>query len=371
MGKKGKTEKDIARETRINEIIKKTFSETELAALEHKMNLLLSNRDIRALRFACYKEVQKKIVQRMQQRRERTIKALREAVDIRPGVPLSDADKEKIEKIIRDNIDLSQDDAERAAKEYIINAFSPTENALKNAFNSVTDVMLEKEITAFSRELDDKKILSKSGWCKFANAINYTGSETLDAIADALGMSKEEKAVLHSKNIPEYFKMNADVSSQTEKYIKRFIPEKITYTKINDFCEECGLSIDALKKFNLSILKRNKNDTSDEVKFFVLLKLIAAFRLEKNEAKSYLKKADRSFIMSMDLAFLTAITTGYRIKPKKPEYVALITHHLSRDIEYSTYYTDCPRFASPYRFTYLDEYALDAGLFDTPSESRS
>ncbi len=348
----------------LKDLILKTFTQEELLLLEKKMNDLLDDEEIKKLRLACSEEVKSKIIKyRMEPRLNTIYEELQEKFS--SG---SKPTKEELITFFKDKLNLSYDDAKQIAKEYMYNLVSLTPNAFRNACKSIEETLLKKEITAFSKELSEKKLLNESGWCKFINAVNCTTDKTINSIADNLGLNKEEKEALLKKNIPDYFIVNDAVSNETDERMKLLTSDLITLEDKKHFCSKFGISSDTMKKFNISMFKKVKPTPSIKVKYYELFKLIVLWGMEEVEATEFLEKAERNFVMTLDLAFLTAITVGYKIKPKDPVYVALVTYFLSGQVGMKKYYTECPKFTSPYQFKYVKEAAYGEGLIRSPHQ---
>lgn len=349
---------------KLKDLISKTFTKEELCFLEKKMNDLLDDEEIKKLRSACSEEVKNKIIKyRMEPRLNTIYEELQEKFS--SG---SKPAKEDLITFFKDKLNLSYDDAKQIAKEYMYNLVSQTPNAFRNACKSIEGTLLKKEITAFSKELSEKKLLTESGWCKFIHAVNCTTDNTINSIADNLGLNKEEKEELLKKNIPDYFIVNDAVSNETDERMKLLTSDLVTLEDKKCFCSKFGISPDTIKKFNVSLFKKVNPTPSNKVKYYELFKLIVLFGMEEAEATKFLEKAERTFVMTLDLAFLTAITKGYEIKPKEPVYVALITYFLSGQVDMKKYYTDCPKFTSPYQFKYIKEAACEEGLIQSPHQ---
>ncbi|MBR6619564.1 MAG: hypothetical protein IKK85_04415 [Clostridia bacterium] len=380
-----KEEKEIIKEAEnyaVRNLVLKTFSKEELRELEHEINKLLADEKIQRLRFACYNVVKRKIEERMYFHLAETEEKIQQV--FKSTAPGDKTVKDKIAVILENDLGLAKREAkasaktrfgsinqgsaeaERLSREYLINLYSSTKNAEQNANQSLGDVLLQKEFVKFQKELADEKILPSTGWWKFANAVACTLDETVELIAQHLGSTKEEKTALAEemlgKNISEYFMVNRAISDEVNTRITPLAPDTKDRGIIEEFTEGIDISKDTLKKFNLDLFGERKNPTPEiKVRFYELLKLIALFGMEEKEAREFLAKVNRDFVMTMDLAFLTAITKGYEFVPKEPLYVALITHYLSG---YTGKRTDCPRFANPYSFKYIDNVSYETGLID-------
>ncbi len=366
-----------------------TFTEGQLTELEGTMNKHLSDPQKREVRLKCYNYVVEKLKLRVEDRVEKAAEELEKSID-------SENPREKMIEIFRskEHLNLNKDDATsladnltdreatQTAKEFLFNTVAPTENAAKNACECLKETLMEKEILAFQKELCEGGITDtgeeisfvKSAWWKFANGANYTKNETVEYIADKLGLDKEQKAELLSYNIPENFTPGKAVCDAVAELIGRVNPPITTPDKFRGFCESVDISYDTFQKFNLTTSgkARTSSTATQKIKQYQLFKMIVAFRMGESEAQEFLKKAERSFTMISDLAFLTAITTGYEILEKKhsewrkeggslpcyksydarhPFYVALIMEYLSPRIR-PTY----RKFKNPYNFKYIKEY---------------
>jgi len=376
-----KEEKKIIKEAEnyaVRNLVLKTFSKEELRELEHKMNTLLA--DNKELRFACFNIVKEKIEERMYSRLAETEEKIQQV--LKNSAPGDKTVKNKIAAILENDLELAKKDAKTGAKtrldsdnqhsaeaekisrEYLLNLYSSTKNAQQNSQKMLGDVLLQKELVKLQKELADKKILSSTGWWKFSNAVVCTLDETVELIAQHLGSTEEEKTALTQemlcKNISEYFEVNQAISDEVNTRIKPLAPDTNDRGIIEEFTEGIDISKDTLKKFNLDLFGKREISTKEiRVRFYELLKMIALFGMEEKEAREFLAKVNRDFVMTMDLAFLTAITTGYEFVPKDPLYVALITHHLSG---FTGKRTDCPRFVNPYSFKYIDNASYETGL---------
>ncbi len=368
----------------VRDLVIKTFSKEELRVLEHDMNKFLADEKIKKMRFACFNVVKREIEEKMYLRLAEIEKKIQQV--LKNTSPGDKTVKDKIALIMENDLGLAKRDAKASAKirfdseskvsaeadrlsrEYLLNLYSSTKNAEQNAKKTLEHILLQKELVKFQKELADERILSSTGWWKFVNAVACTLDETVELIAQHLASTEEKKLALteemKNKNISEYFKINQAISDEVNTRIKLLAPNTNDRGIIEDFAEEIDISKDTLKKFNLDLFGKRKNPTPEiRVRFYELLKLTALFGLEEKEAREFLAKVNRDFVMTMDLAFLTAITTGYEFVPKEPLYIALIIHHLSG---YTEKRTDCPRFANPYSFKYIDRASYETDLVNSP-----
>lgn len=367
----------------------------QLIDLEETMNNYLSDETKAKARLKCYNYVVEKLEPRIEVRLEKSAGELRKAID-------SENPREKMTEILRSedflNLNkknatalakkLTEREATQTAKEFLFNSVAPTENAAKNACEGLKETLMNKEILAFQKELlsgrksetGKAKSFVPSAWWNFVNGANYTTDETIEYIADKLGLDKEQKAELLSFNIPESFTPDKAVCDAVAELIGRVNPPITTPDGFLSFCERVDISYDTFRKFNLTTSgkARTSSTATKKIKQYQLFKMVVAFRMGESEAQEFLKKAERSFTMISDLAFLTAITTGYEIIEKKqsewrknggslpsyksydaghPFYVALIMEYLSPGnltlVERHTYYR---KFQNPYNFKYIKKY---------------
>lgn len=366
----------VQEKRQLKKLIENAFTKKQLVELAKSMDQLACDEDIKARRFACRDEVIRIIEISMKKRLDAVNEKLQK--EFSSG---KEPTRDELTVFFQENLGLSHDNAYTLAGKYRYNLSAPTENAFINAAEAVKKALLKNEKSAFAKELAKKGLLSESKFSKFINAKYYTSDEKVKLIADELiakGLVDEEwKNKLVSKNIQEHFIMNEAVSDETEKRMTSFIKseeiEVKTYEAKRDFCTyEVGISLEALKKFNLSMFGRENPTPEETVEHYELLKLIAFFGMEETaenkEASEFLEKAGRSFATGIDLAFLTAITKGYEFMPKKsPLYVALITHYLSEDedldLEIEIEIAEHQKFKSPYnKMEYITEAAIREGL---------
>lgn len=363
----------------VNRLINQAFNEDQRRELERKMNDLLSDEKKKLLRLACYEFVKERIMLRVEKRLNKTKDAMKDAFI--PG------DKNTFNKMVdilmkEEFLNLNKKDATVLAKEYACNMIAPTENAELNASESLKETLIKKEFVVFQKELctkdENNNFFTKSAWWKFSHGVNYTKDETLKYIAKKLGLDALEEKAFLNLNIPECFAVNETVSKHVNELIRNLEPPITTSDEFLDFCEKVDISYDTWQKFNVNISQKTKTSsksfTPEKIRHYEMLKVIATFRMESVEAENFMAEANRNFAMVMDLAFLTAITTGYEIiqrghntyyetlaqhgiDNKHPFYVALITHYLSSGLlTLVEGYPSYPKFTSPYKFKYIQEF---------------
>ncbi len=411
-------------------LIDAAFNESQKTDLVEEMNKLFYLPKAKKHRKACYKYIESKIIEKnLSDRLEKTSQAIKKLFEENKITDKTDSKKvlDEMIEIFRSeeytslNKDiakgaaeslsekLTKDKAGQTAKQYLFNMCGPTTNAKKNADKCLTAALENEEIKAFVKTLqstpsvnksktkqsssENKSTFSEGTWSKFKNGTDRTTPATLDFIADKLGLSEEERKKAHSLNLPENFIPDEEFIEHLDSYFEALIKARSQKGKkfnIEVFCDYNDISSDVLKKINPGLFRKRKTTAeetekkSKPVKYYELLKLVAAFRMDQASAEKFLEKADYYFAMATEIAFLTAITKGYEIieaehnrckeekrkhpcydllkyKAKNSYYVALIIPFLSGEFLYNKD-RKLSKIKSPYNIKYITESGR--GLFE-------
>lgn len=307
------------------------LTKSELIALEENMNNLLMDEKIKKRRTACSDFVMDKLMLRAE---KTLVYDLGITEDIQKDFLENDMVAfERVLEILKSTTNITGL-SERAIKQ--INTLAYMNK--KSALDELKKMLIKKERIALCKEIK----LNTKVFLDFIYAMKYTSEKTIEKLSVGLNLTEEEKEEMKALNMPRYFYLSFEF--RNEIYALR----EATGMGVEDFLIYSYISTDAWRK----ISEKTKEESNDRIENSkksrtsqgTLLKLITGFGFEADTAKAFLNKAGSDFVMVCDLAFLTAITTGYKLLGRKdPTDVMEIVDYLSSGRE------NYGEFSSPYK----------------------
>lgn len=306
------------------------MTDREKIALIEKINNLLKDEKTKERRTACKDFVDEKLGERVEAKLEEI------GFNKEKQKAFASNEKEAVKSFVEflKNKGKEINISNREIKEVITLSILDKAKAVER----LKEYLLRKERIILRKDIE----ITAKVFNEFMSAKVYTEEKTLEKIAEGLGLKEGEEDYerLKSLRLSRFFLVPLEFREKVQK------EKDNTGMKLEDFLLYALLEKDPWQSF--STKSKGEKRTSQGT----LLKLIAAFGYEEKEARAFLNEIGSDFIMICDLAFLTAITEGYRIFGRKdPIDVAEVVDFLSEPEEkfaknFAEEY-DC--FESPYK----------------------